>query len=114
MFCKLNLHSCYTKIYCTYFVVHGTVDMHFSCCQGKPGAEGCTICYGHVHESNKYKDLSGYMKTFAKKSKDYCGVFSLDCEMVSNTYINIIFSLLLNHLLTFYDRFAPVLHSSIP
>ena len=90
----MNLHTSYTKVCCTYFAVHGTVDMHFSCCQGKPGAEGCTICYGHVHESNKYEDLSGYMKTFAKKSKDYCGVFSLDCEMVSNTYLNIIFSLL--------------------
>ena len=86
--------------------------MHFSCCQGKPGAEGCTICYGHVHESNKYEDLSGYMKTFAKKSKDYCGVFSLDCEMVSNTYINI-FSLH-GSFVTLYDRFAPVLHSSLP
>jgi len=63
--------------------VHGSVDMHFSCCDGKPGTEGCTICVGHVHDTNKFEDLTGYMKTFAKNEDDYCGIFALDCEMVS-------------------------------
>ncbi|XP_067936548.1 RNA exonuclease 1 homolog isoform X2 [Watersipora subatra] len=62
--------------------VHGQWENSFTCCDGKPGSEGCTMSYGHVHESNKFSDLGGYMKTFAKKSKDYCGVYSLDCEMV--------------------------------
>ena len=76
-----------TCISCIVFIlVHGTIDHHFTCCQGKPGSEGCTISSGHVHDSNKFEDLTGFMKTFAKKTADYCGVYALDCEMVSDSY----------------------------
>ena len=63
------------------------MDVLFSCCQGKPGTEGCSISPAHVHEFNKFHDLSGYMKTFAIGTKDYCGVYALDCEMASHCRI---------------------------
>ncbi|XP_060072310.1 RNA exonuclease 1 homolog [Ylistrum balloti] len=64
--------------------VAGMIDTRYTCCQGDLSSDGCQIAKGHVHETNKWEALSGYMKTFPCSPPcdgDY-GVFALDCEMV--------------------------------
>ncbi|XP_069127759.1 RNA exonuclease 1 homolog [Argopecten irradians] len=64
--------------------IAGMIDTRYTCCQGDLSSDGCQISKGHVHETNKWEALSGYMKTFPCSPPcdgDY-GVFALDCEMV--------------------------------
>ncbi|OWF47383.1 RNA exonuclease 1 homolog [Mizuhopecten yessoensis] len=64
--------------------VAGMIDTRYTCCQGDLTTDGCQIAKGHVHETNKWETMSGYMKTFPCSPPcdgDY-GVFAMDCEMV--------------------------------
>jgi len=78
----MRCKSVVTKLYLYDYVVAGQWDKRYTCCEERTGAEGCSINWGHVHDSNKYEDLTGYMKTIPKPKPDYCGVYALDCEMV--------------------------------
>jgi len=47
------------------------------------------ISQHHVHESNRYQDLDGFMKTFpcSPPPDSNYGVYALDCEMVNQYFI---------------------------
>ncbi|XP_076110513.1 uncharacterized protein LOC143079167 [Mytilus galloprovincialis] len=67
--------------------VNGIFDSRYNCCQGDFNSEGCQVAKSHVHDTNKWENLSGYMKTqpcSPPVDGDY-GVFALDCEMVYTT-----------------------------
>ncbi|KAK3090176.1 hypothetical protein FSP39_009745 [Pinctada imbricata] len=64
--------------------IAGAIDTRYTCCQGDLGSEGCQIAQYHVHETNKWENLSGFMKTIPCSPSldgDY-GVYAMDCEMV--------------------------------
>ncbi|CAC5420096.1 REX1 [Mytilus coruscus] len=67
--------------------VNGIFDSRYNCCQGDFNSDGCQVAKSHVHDTNKWENLSGYMKTqpcSPPVDGDY-GVFALDCEMVYTT-----------------------------
>ncbi|XP_052685053.1 RNA exonuclease 1 homolog isoform X2 [Crassostrea angulata] len=64
--------------------IAGYIETRYTCCQGDLGAEGCQVAKYHVHESNKWENRMGYLRTFPCSpvpDGDY-GVYAMDCEMV--------------------------------
>lgn len=67
--------------------VNGLFDSRYNCCGGDFSSEGCQVAKNHVHETNKWENLSGYIKSLPCSPPldgDY-GVFAMDCEMVYTT-----------------------------
>ncbi|CAD5111629.1 DgyrCDS922 [Dimorphilus gyrociliatus] len=64
--------------------VAGSVDNRYTCCSGDLSAKGCCFAKNHVHDSNKYLDFEGFVQTqpHSFKTKEECGVYAVDCEMV--------------------------------
>lgn len=64
--------------------IAGYIETRYTCCQGDLGAEGCQVAKYHVHESNKWENRMGYLRTLPCSpvpDGDY-GVYAMDCEMV--------------------------------
>ncbi|XP_062582976.1 RNA exonuclease 1 homolog, partial [Saccostrea cucullata] len=64
--------------------IAGYIETRYTCCQGDLGTEGCQIAKCHVHETNKWENRTGYMRTLPcspTPDGDY-GVYAMDCEMV--------------------------------
>lgn len=64
--------------------IAGYIETRYTCCQGDLGAEGCQVAKYHVHESNKWENRTGYLRTLPCSpipDGDY-GVYAMDCEMV--------------------------------
>lgn len=64
--------------------IAGYIETRYTCCQGDLGAEGCQVAKYHVHESNKWENRMGYLRTHPCSpvpDGDY-GVYAMDCEMV--------------------------------
>lgn len=59
-------------------------ETRYSCCQGEPNSEGCSVSKWHVSDTISTENLKkGFVRTMAKSSPpdgDY-GVYALDCEM---------------------------------
>lgn len=64
--------------------IAGYIETRYTCCQGDLGAEGCQVAKYHVHESNKWENRMGFLRTLPCSpvpDGDY-GVYAMDCEMV--------------------------------
>lgn len=64
--------------------IAGYIETRYTCCQGDLGAEGCQVAKYHVHESNKWENRTGFLRTLPCSpipDGDY-GVYAMDCEMV--------------------------------
>ncbi len=83
------LHLCYRLVPGFGF------DLRYTCCQAESGQQGCQVApRGHVFDTNKWKDLEGYLSTLPPEiSPSTSGdsdngpvkVYALDCEMVYTT-----------------------------
>ncbi|ESP01259.1 hypothetical protein LOTGIDRAFT_111751, partial [Lottia gigantea] len=67
--------------------VAGQWETRYTCCSGDLSATGCAVSKAHTYESNKYENITGYMKTMPTSPPldgNY-GVYAMDCEMVYTT-----------------------------
>lgn len=87
---RLTLTSnCYLS--CKFSGLDSGSDLQYTCCLAESGQEGCQVASGgHVHDTNKYCDLEGFLTTLppavdTPTDKPRVNVYALDCEMVYTT-----------------------------
>ncbi|XP_064605094.1 RNA exonuclease 1 homolog [Liolophura sinensis] len=64
--------------------IAGAIETRYTCCSSELEVKGCQVCPLHVHDSNKYMNMSGFMRTLPCSPPvdgDY-GTYAMDCEMV--------------------------------
>ncbi len=79
----LDVRSCFS-------VPGQGIEQRYTCCGSDTSVKWCEMAPVHVHETNRYTDLSHYKRTPDRTSSKgrrslAKGVFALDCEMLYTT-----------------------------